>query len=306
LEGRWVLEWSRLQWGGPRLGWGAFELAKQRCRWRATPESATSQALSLEAVVDWTPFLVVAALLFALYVYFLPTSIASERQHRERTAIFVLNLLLGWTFVGWVAALVWSLTSQVEPPPPPPPEPSEAEWAAAAKAKWLRQFAAEAEALQRDLAARGVYLAKREIGPYLEQHLGPWTVTETLHQQVQAVRAQIAASPLTRTQWWAKVTGWAGFRLRRHDEAFAIGDWWRWLKARATAGRAVSRPLASARKEPSDDFAPSIPLEEVFEDLDGESAADGTGHADQTEDEIRQKQDEIRRLAELRRQQRRD
>jgi Superinfection immunity protein len=26
-------------------------------------------------------------------------------------AIFALNLLLGWTFLGWVAALVWALTN---------------------------------------------------------------------------------------------------------------------------------------------------------------------------------------------------
>jgi len=26
-------------------------------------------------------------------------------------AILVLNLLLGWTFLGWVGALIWSLTA---------------------------------------------------------------------------------------------------------------------------------------------------------------------------------------------------
>jgi hypothetical protein len=28
--------------------------------------------------------------------------------------IFVLNILLGWTFLGWVVALVWSFTAQEE------------------------------------------------------------------------------------------------------------------------------------------------------------------------------------------------
>jgi hypothetical protein len=55
-----------------------------------------------------------ASLLFwyvviALSLYFLPTIIARKRQHRNRVAIFALNLLTGWTGWGWVAALVWSL-----------------------------------------------------------------------------------------------------------------------------------------------------------------------------------------------------
>ena len=65
--------------------------------------------------MDNTVLLLVAALLIALFVYFLPTVVAGNRRHRDRTAIFVLNLLAGWTFFGWVAALVWSLTSNVEP-----------------------------------------------------------------------------------------------------------------------------------------------------------------------------------------------
>jgi len=42
-------------------------------------------------------------------VYFLPTLIAFLRQHKNKLAIFLLNLLLGWTVLGWVASLVWSV-----------------------------------------------------------------------------------------------------------------------------------------------------------------------------------------------------
>jgi hypothetical protein len=45
-----------------------------------------------------------------LLLYFLPTFIAAMRGHQNGIAIFILNLLLGWTFLGWVAALVWSFT----------------------------------------------------------------------------------------------------------------------------------------------------------------------------------------------------
>jgi hypothetical protein len=47
----------------------------------------------------------------AVFVYFIPTWIASARKHHNANAIFVTNLLLGWTALGWVAALVWSFTA---------------------------------------------------------------------------------------------------------------------------------------------------------------------------------------------------
>jgi hypothetical protein len=43
-----------------------------------------------------------------------PWLIALTRGHHNLAAIFLLNLLLGWTFIGWVAALVWAFTN---PPP---------------------------------------------------------------------------------------------------------------------------------------------------------------------------------------------
>jgi hypothetical protein len=46
-----------------------------------------------------------------LVSYFLPWVVALLRRHRNATAIFILNLLLGWTFIGWVVALVWSFTN---------------------------------------------------------------------------------------------------------------------------------------------------------------------------------------------------
>lgn len=45
----------------------------------------------------------------ALAIYLLPSIIASCRDHGQLGAIFALNLLLGWTIIGWVGALVWAL-----------------------------------------------------------------------------------------------------------------------------------------------------------------------------------------------------
>ena len=47
-------------------------------------------------------------LLAGISLYFLPTVVAMARQLKVRGGVFLLNLLLGWTLVGWVAALGWA------------------------------------------------------------------------------------------------------------------------------------------------------------------------------------------------------
>jgi hypothetical protein len=47
--------------------------------------------------------------IFSLVIYFLPTIIAFARRHRNTLAIFLVNCFLGWTFIGWVIALVWAV-----------------------------------------------------------------------------------------------------------------------------------------------------------------------------------------------------
>ena len=41
-------------------------------------------------------------------VYCLPMIVAIRYRHCRRKAITALNLLLGWTLVGWVIALLWA------------------------------------------------------------------------------------------------------------------------------------------------------------------------------------------------------
>jgi hypothetical protein len=41
--------------------------------------------------------------------------LAEERRHRNLAAIVVLNLLLGWTFLGWVGALIWAIIRPRQP-----------------------------------------------------------------------------------------------------------------------------------------------------------------------------------------------
>ena len=66
-------------------------------------------------------------LLIALAIYFIPTFVANRRHLRNIVAIGALNLLAGWTLIGWVGALVWAFThntrDQDEPGSAVPSEP---------------------------------------------------------------------------------------------------------------------------------------------------------------------------------------
>lgn len=56
-----------------------------------------------------------------LAVYFLPSIVAVMRTHHQAFAIILLNLFLGWTFIGWVVAIVWAATATPGRQPQAPP-----------------------------------------------------------------------------------------------------------------------------------------------------------------------------------------
>jgi hypothetical protein len=56
-------------------------------------------------IEEW---LIVLVPLF-LIAYFLPFFVAAGRKHRFTTAIGLINLLLGWTIIGWLAAIIWAV-----------------------------------------------------------------------------------------------------------------------------------------------------------------------------------------------------
>jgi hypothetical protein len=57
-------------------------------------------------------FVFVAALVLGFY--FLPVIIAGQRDSQHYGAIFWVNLLFGWTILGWLAALIWACTERTE------------------------------------------------------------------------------------------------------------------------------------------------------------------------------------------------
>jgi hypothetical protein len=58
----------------------------------------------------------VCLVLVGLVINFIPTMIAFTRGHPNAAPILLVNLLLGWTFIGWVVALVWACTA-IQPVP---------------------------------------------------------------------------------------------------------------------------------------------------------------------------------------------
>ncbi|ROM94674.1 hypothetical protein BK658_17670 [Pseudomonas brassicacearum] len=78
-------------------------------------------------------FVVFSGIVFIPAFYMLPTIEAWLREHPNLTSIALLNLFLGWTLLGWVAALVWSFkrqesyitSKQVQPFVPAPPKKEE-------------------------------------------------------------------------------------------------------------------------------------------------------------------------------------
>lgn len=55
--------------------------------------------------------ILVVAIVVGIAFYFIPAIIGFKRQHPNKAAILCVDLLLGWSFIGWVVALVWACTN---------------------------------------------------------------------------------------------------------------------------------------------------------------------------------------------------
>jgi hypothetical protein len=56
-------------------------------------------------------FFAVLISIFSLF-YFLPFALAFHKRRANTTAIFAMNLFLGWSLIGWALALVWALKEE--------------------------------------------------------------------------------------------------------------------------------------------------------------------------------------------------
>ena len=55
--------------------------------------------------------LLMVAFIAAIGVYVLPALMAWSMGSPQRVAITLVDLLLGWTILGWIAALIWAVMS---------------------------------------------------------------------------------------------------------------------------------------------------------------------------------------------------
>jgi len=56
-------------------------------------------------------FVLFILIIFPLAIYLIPTIIAIVRRQSNMVAVILIDILAGWTLVGWVIALVLSLTT---------------------------------------------------------------------------------------------------------------------------------------------------------------------------------------------------
>jgi len=56
------------------------------------------------------PFFAFPFGLFGLALYLLPTIVVVARGKKDVLGVVLVNVLLGWTFIGWIVALVWAFT----------------------------------------------------------------------------------------------------------------------------------------------------------------------------------------------------
>jgi hypothetical protein len=93
-----------------------------------TLDQATCQAAQDAGTAIGVGLLIL--MMIGLIGYVIPTIIALARRHPKKGPIILVNLLLGWSVVGWIVALVWAFSSnqppqtivvQVSAALPPPP-----------------------------------------------------------------------------------------------------------------------------------------------------------------------------------------
>ncbi|HML09473.1 MAG TPA: superinfection immunity protein [Stellaceae bacterium] len=53
-------------------------------------------------------------LLAVVLLYLLPTLIAYGREHPHRQDLALLNILFGWTLIGWIGVFLWAMLTHVE------------------------------------------------------------------------------------------------------------------------------------------------------------------------------------------------
>ena len=65
-----------------------------------------------ESIIAMGIIVIIIAGIVAFCGYFLPTIVAVCRGHKNALAIFLINLFLGWSLIGWLGALIWAVIAK--------------------------------------------------------------------------------------------------------------------------------------------------------------------------------------------------
>jgi len=85
-------------------------------------------------------FVLLVLILIGVAAYFIPTIVAFVKKTPNKMSVLVINLFLGWSFIGWVVALAMAFRDtpaqqqvviytqpgehRLQPQPPPPASPT--------------------------------------------------------------------------------------------------------------------------------------------------------------------------------------
>lgn len=89
---------------------GMYGVAKSAQKRRISPVVWIVAAIVAVLVVlgGWDGAKLAALGIVSFAIYFLPLAVAVKREHPQKNAIGILNFFAGWTFIGWVVAIVWA------------------------------------------------------------------------------------------------------------------------------------------------------------------------------------------------------
>lgn len=66
----------------------------------------------MEALIVGAGVMGFGSLVLMFVAYFLPWILALLLGTKSNVGIFFLNLLLGWTMIGWVVAFIWAIAAE--------------------------------------------------------------------------------------------------------------------------------------------------------------------------------------------------
>lgn len=80
-------------------------------------ESKTTTGATFRLLYELLRLTMIVGLTTVSFGYLMPTALAIANDRRDQLSIFVLNLLTGWTVIGWVVAWCWARKKPVSTAP---------------------------------------------------------------------------------------------------------------------------------------------------------------------------------------------